>query len=172
LTTLEQRDPDALTGVKTIGWDAHCPEIPPSPAFGDRALDSGAHVSQVLDASITAFFLAYWVKQEQALTWEEAFAKLTLQPALLMGFLDRRTQGEGAIADLAVLDPHLIGPGPAGAARDLLAAGRRLRQKASGLKATIVACEPGVMGGEPTGSPPGRLLRGGRSETAARWSDG
>lgn len=123
--------------------------------------DSGAHVSQIMDASVPTFLLAYWVRARQALTWEEGVRKLTLDPALLWGFADRGVVREGFRADLAIFDPATINPGMPEAANDLPAGALRLRQKAEGLLATVVNGQVLLRNNDHTGALPGRVLRSG-----------
>ena len=47
--------------------------------------DSGAHVSQMSDCSIQTHLLAYWVRERQDFTLEEAVRMLTLAPARGVG---------------------------------------------------------------------------------------
>ncbi len=122
--------------------------------------DTGAHVSQIVDTSIPTHFLSYWVRDQQEFSWEEGIKKLTADPAALMAFSDRGTLREGFVADLAVIDPATIAPGPVEAARDLPAGGTRLKQKAVGVKASVVAGTILMQDGEHTGAHPGRLIRG------------
>src|SRR5262249_20720069 len=51
--------------------------------------DSGAHVSQVVDCSIQTHLLAYWVRDREAFTLEEAVRMVTFAPATAWGFADR-----------------------------------------------------------------------------------
>src|SRR5439155_21372791 len=62
--------------------------------------DSGAHVSQIADSSIQTHLLAYWVRQREAFTFEEAIRMLTRVPATAWGFADRGVVREGFVADL------------------------------------------------------------------------
>jgi N-acyl-D-aspartate/D-glutamate deacylase len=121
--------------------------------------DSGAHVSQIVDSSIPTFLLAHWVRAREALTWEDAVRKLTFDPALAWGFHDRGLVQEGAFADLVVFDPERVGPGVPYAATDLPAGAKRLKQKATGIAATIVNGTVVLRDGEPTGALPGRVIR-------------
>ena len=57
--------------------------------------DSGAHVSQICDASIHTHLLGYWVRDRQEFTLEEAVRMITLAPALAWGFADRGLVREG-----------------------------------------------------------------------------
>ena len=47
--------------------------------------DSGAHVSQIFDSSIYSHLLAYWVRERQAITLEEAIQMITSKPARGVG---------------------------------------------------------------------------------------
>jgi N-acyl-D-amino-acid deacylase len=122
--------------------------------------DSGAHVSQIIDSSIPTFFMAHWVRNEKAFTLEEGVRKLTFDPAFAWGFSDRGLIAPGMVADLVIFDPDRIGPDLPKAAYDLPSGAVRLKQKAVGISATIVAGTVLLRDGEHTGAHPGRLLRG------------
>jgi N-acyl-D-aspartate/D-glutamate deacylase len=124
------------------------------------ASDSGAHVSQITDASIPTHLLAHWVREREAFTWEAAVRKLTFDPAALWGFHDRGLVAEGFVADLNVFDPATVGPAMAAVAADLPAGSKRIIQKAHGFRATVVNGTVLMEDGEHTGAFPGRLLRG------------
>ena len=122
--------------------------------------DSGAHVSQIIDASIPTHLLAYWVRQQGAFSWEQAVRMLTFDPARLWGFSDRGLLREGFRADLAVFDPQRISPGLPTSAVDLPGGAKRLKQKATGMLALVVNGTVLMRDNEHTGELPGRLLRG------------
>ena len=67
--------------------------------------DSGAHLSQIADASIHTHLLGHWVRDRQEFTLEEAVRMLTLAPAMAWGFADRGLLREGMVADVNVFDP-------------------------------------------------------------------
>jgi N-acyl-D-aspartate/D-glutamate deacylase len=121
--------------------------------------DSGAHVSQIMDSSIPTYFLAHWVRERAAFTWEEAIAMLTARPAAEWGLADRGLLREGYAADVVVFDPAEIGPELPSARTDLPAGGTRLVQEARGIRATIVAGQVLLDHGAFTPARPGRLLR-------------
>jgi N-acyl-D-aspartate/D-glutamate deacylase len=135
-------------------------EIMQAPGAVIGGSDSGAHVSQILDSSIPTFALAYWVRQKGAFTLEEAVRKLTFDPAMVWSLRDRGLIAPGLIADLVVFDPERISPGMPTADSDLPAGGMRLKQKATGIHASIVGGRVLLCDGEHTGDFPGRLLRG------------
>ncbi|HEY7540093.1 MAG TPA: amidohydrolase family protein [Methylomirabilota bacterium] len=127
--------------------------------------DSGAHVSQIMDASLQTHLLSHWVRAKQAIPLEQAVRMLSFEPATHWGFWDRGLIREGMAADLLVFDPDTIAPEMPEVARDLPAGARRLTQRARGIAATVVNGEIVLRDGKPTGALPGRLLRGGARTT-------
>ncbi|HEY2104515.1 MAG TPA: amidohydrolase family protein [Candidatus Binataceae bacterium] len=121
--------------------------------------DSGAHVSQLMDASMHSFVLSYWVRERQALTLEEAIRMMTFVPASHWGLGKRGLLREGWAADVAVINPDTIMPQLPELSYDLPAGARRLKQKSSGILATVVNGEVLMRNGEHTGALPGKLLR-------------
>jgi len=124
--------------------------------------DSGAHVSQIMDASLQTHLLSHWVRARQALTLEQAVRMLSFEPATHWGFTDRGLILDGMAADLLVFDPDTVAPEMPEVMHDLPAGARRLVQKAHGIAATVVNGEVVLRNGKPTGALPGRLLRGPR----------
>jgi N-acyl-D-aspartate/D-glutamate deacylase len=122
--------------------------------------DSGAHVSQIMDSSIQTHLLAYWVRERGEFTLADAVHMMTKRAADAWGFRDRGLVREGYVADLNVIDPSTVGPAMPTVEHDLPGGARRLEQRASGIKATIVAGQTVLLDGEHTGALPGRLLRG------------
>ena len=122
--------------------------------------DTGAHVSQISDSSIPTYLLAYWVRERQAIPFEQAIRKLSFEPAAAWGFLDRGLVREGFIADLNVIDPATVAPVMPEVAHDLPGGARRRNQGARGIAATVVAGQTLMREGKHTGALPGRLLRG------------
>jgi N-acyl-D-amino-acid deacylase len=122
--------------------------------------DSGAHVSQMSDASIETHLLAHFVRDRNDFTLEEAVRMLTLEPARMFGFSDRGLLREGLVADLNVFDPATVGPAMPELVFDLPGGARRLSQKAVGIKFTLVAGEVLIADGEASEARAGRLVRG------------
>lgn len=121
--------------------------------------DSGAHVSQIMDSSLQTHLLSHWVRDKQAFTLEEAVKLITCDTATQFGFHDRGLLREGMAADIVVFDPDTVGPRMPEVVTDLPAQAKRLRQKADGMRATIVNGQVLLRDNEPTGNLPGRLLR-------------
>jgi N-acyl-D-amino-acid deacylase len=121
--------------------------------------DSGAHVGQIMDASLPTYFLKRWVKEREHFTLEQAIRKLTLDTAQLFGIRDRGVLREGAYADLNVIDyDHLALPPPV-FVRDLPAGGSRYIQKSVGYKYTLVNGQVFMDGLEHSGAFAGQVLR-------------
>jgi N-acyl-D-amino-acid deacylase len=124
--------------------------------------DSGAHVSQLINASLPTHLLAYWTREQELFTIERAVQMLTLVPATAWGFSDRGLVREGFVADLNVFDPERVAPDLPKVADDFPGGAKRLTQTATGFLATIVAGEVVLRSGEHTGAHPGVLIRRGR----------
>jgi N-acyl-D-aspartate/D-glutamate deacylase len=88
--------------------------------------DSGAHVSQLCDACLPTDLLGNWVRDRGALSLERAIHKLTAEPAGVFGLRDRGVLAEGMKADVVVLDPDTVAPGPLRRVRDFPAGAERL----------------------------------------------
>ena len=138
----------------------HALELMRHPRTVTTFSDSGAHVSQLMDASLQTHLLSHWVRAKRAFTLEEAVRMLTLVPATLWGFADRGLVREGMAADLVVFDPDTIAAEMPEVVDDLPAGARRLVQKTRGVAATVVNGEVLLRDGKHTGALPGQLLRG------------
>jgi len=138
----------------------HALELIQHPRTAVTFSDSGAHVSQIMDASLQTHLLAHWVRDKQALTLEQAVRMLSFDNATHWGFADRGLIREGFAADLVVFDPATVGPEMPEVAQDLPAGARRLVQRSRGFAATVVNGETVLRDGKHTGALPGRLLRG------------
>jgi N-acyl-D-aspartate/D-glutamate deacylase len=121
--------------------------------------DSGAHVSLIMDSSIQTHLLAYWMREREAFTLEEAVKMITLTPAINWGFVDRGLVRQGCIADLNVFDPATIAPQMPTVEHDLPTGACRLKQKSGGILATVIGGKVAFKNGEHTSSQRGKLLR-------------
>jgi N-acyl-D-amino-acid deacylase len=122
--------------------------------------DSGAHVTAISGADHQTTLLSHWVRDRQAFTLEEAVRMITLAPALAWQIPGRGLLREGMVADVNVFDPTTVTPGIPTVVADLPGGARRIRQRASGFRSTIVGGVEVFASGEHTGALPGRLLRG------------
>ena len=121
--------------------------------------DSGAHVSQMSDASIQTHLLAHYVRDRGTFSLEEAVRMMTLAPARAYGFHDRGMVREGLVADLNVVDPATVAPAMPTVVHDLPGGETRIAQKAEGITATLVRGRVTVRDGVHTGDFPGALIR-------------
>jgi N-acyl-D-amino-acid deacylase len=121
--------------------------------------DAGAHVSQIADASIQSHLIAYWCREKKIFTLPEAVQMITQRVAAAWGFGDRGLVREGYVADLNVFDPETFGPLIPEVAYDLPTGARRLTQRSTGMKTTIVGGEVLIEEGRHSGALPGRLIR-------------
>jgi N-acyl-D-aspartate/D-glutamate deacylase len=121
--------------------------------------DTGAHVSQIFDASIYSHLLGYWVRERQALSLEEAVAMITSRPARIWQLFDRGRLRPGLAADVTIFDPATIGPRMPFLTHDTPGGTARFEQRASGIVATIVNGRVLTRDGRATDARPGRLLR-------------
>ena len=121
--------------------------------------DSGAHVSQISDASIQTYLLSYWVRMREAFTLAEAIRMITAVPAAAWGLTDRGRIAPGLRADLNVFDPERVAPALPELVHDLPAGAPRLRQGATGFLATVVNGAVTFRAGAHTGALAGRLIR-------------
>jgi N-acyl-D-aspartate/D-glutamate deacylase len=145
---VDQTDDDALLALMRHPQTAMC--------FSD----SGAHVSQIFDSSIFTHLLAYWVREREALTIEEAVRMMTSKPAEMWRLRDRGRLEPGYAADITVFDPDTVAPRMPSVVADLPGGAKRIEQQADGITATIVNGAVLTRDGEPTEARPGRLLRG------------
>jgi N-acyl-D-amino-acid deacylase len=132
--------------------------------------DSGAHVSQIFDASIQSHLLAYWVRERQAFTLEEAVRMITQRPARVWGLHDRGLLAPGYAADITIFDPATVGPLMPQVVNDLPGGATRIVQGAQGYAVTIVNGQVLTRDGKATEARPGQLLRAGRPAGKSRSS--
>ena len=111
--------------------------------------DSGAHVSQIFDASIFSHLLAYWVREREAFPLEEAIQMITSRPAQIWRLHDRGRLAEGFAADVTIFDPRTVGPLMPEVRHDLPGGAPRLQQRSIGFTATIVNGEVVTREGRP-----------------------
>jgi N-acyl-D-aspartate/D-glutamate deacylase len=101
--------------------------------------DAGAHVGQLCDAPQATDLLGNWVRERRVMPLEAAIRLLSGLQADLFGFARRGYLYEGYAADIVILDPATIAPGPTRRVRDFPAEAERLTaDQPSGIEAVIV----------------------------------
>ena len=148
----------------TADWEARV-EIWRDPRAVIGASDAGAHLDLFLTANYATTMLNEAVVKRGLLPLEEAVHLLTEVQANLYGLVDRGVLGEGAYADVVVLDEATVGSGPTTFRSDLPAGASRLYADATGIEHVVCNGTGIVRGGQFTGDRPGTLLRSGHHTT-------
>ena len=123
--------------------------------------DGGAHVKYATIASWPMYFLFHWVRDKQVMSLEEAAYKMSAYPAWIAGLRDRGMLRIGSWADIIVYDLDKLGYmlDRFTYANDFPGGERRVIQKPTGLRYTLVNGGVTFDGAECTGALPGKLLR-------------
>ena len=129
------------------------------PRFMLGISDAGAHIDQVCDLRYPTVLLGEWVREQQALSLEQAIWKLTAHPAKVFGIANRGLLKRGFHADITLFDPKTVGSDPPVFVDDLPAGGRRLIARARGIVATFINGVQVMREGSETGALPGTVIR-------------
>jgi N-acyl-D-aspartate/D-glutamate deacylase len=122
--------------------------------------DAGAHVASGNPGfGYATTMLAYWVRERQIMSLEEAIKKLTFLPASIFGIHNRGLLRRGMAADAFVFDPAAIDLLPPEKVEDLPEGAPRYIQHAKGIAYTIVNGSVLMKNGAHTGVYPGTVLR-------------
>jgi N-acyl-D-amino-acid deacylase len=125
------------------------------------AHDAGAHVDMLCDSCYPSYTLRYWVREERAMTLEEAVWRLSGQPATIFGIPDRGTIAPGKAADLVAFDPARVGETPLRRVYDFPAGGDRLISENVGIEHVWVGGQLVRRDGAPVeGAYPGTIVSG------------
>ncbi|RZU00815.1 N-acyl-D-amino-acid deacylase family protein [Rivibacter subsaxonicus] len=128
--------------------------------------DGGAHCGTICDGSYPTFMLTHWVRDRtrgERVPLPLVVKWLSSDPARTVGLEDRGLVMPGYKADLNVFDPDRLRLHAPEVVHDLPSGGRRLVQRADGYECTIVDGVVVHRRGVPSGSLPGRLVRGPRA---------
>jgi len=136
-------------------------EIATSPVALPGVSDGGAHTKFVTTARYPTELIAYWVREHEIMSLEEAHWRLSYYPAVAAGLKDRGYLREGAPADVVVYDYERLDSGPQERLWDYPGGEMRLVQKAVGYDRIIVNGRTTFIDGECTDATPGKLLRHG-----------
>ncbi len=121
--------------------------------------DAGAHVANANPGfGFATTMLAYWVRERQIMSLEDAIKKLTFLPASVFGIRDRGLLRPGMAADIFVFDPARIELAEPEKVQDLPGGAPRYIQGAKGILYTIVNGSVLMKNGAHTGVYPGRVL--------------
>ncbi|MGY8854535.1 MAG: N-acyl-D-amino-acid deacylase family protein, partial [Pseudomonadales bacterium] len=94
--------------------------------------DTGAHLTQIIDAGWATFMLSHWHREKGTFTLAETIRMLTSAQARILGFADRGTLAVGMRADVNIIDVDTVVEGQPTLIRDFPDDTPRLTQKAKG----------------------------------------
>lgn len=130
--------------------------------------DGGAHVGTICDGSFPTTLLQHWTRDRAGARLDLPFVvqRQARDTAAAVGLLDRGVLAAGYRADLNVIDLPALRLHRPDVRYDLPAGGRRMVQRATGYRHTVVAGQQTYVDGEATDALPGRLVRGPRPAPA------
>ena len=140
--------------------DARVPELT-DPHAHISVSDGGAHTRFLTMSTWPVEWLSFWVRDREIMSLEQAHYKMSAYPAWFTDFKDRGTLRLGSWADIIVYNLNELGylyDKPI-YANDFPGGERRLIQKPTGLRYTIVNGTVTFEDNNPTGALPGKLLR-------------
>jgi N-acyl-D-aspartate/D-glutamate deacylase len=121
--------------------------------------DGGAHINAIAQTSYPSHILGHWVRDQKAITIEQAIDIMVTQPAEAFGLTERNGLRPGNFADITVFDPETIKVFPMESVNDLPGGGQRMIQRGEGMLYTVVNGELMMDHDKHTGAYPGRVLR-------------
>ncbi|HQR02547.1 MAG: amidohydrolase family protein [Proteobacteria bacterium] len=164
---LLEREGHEILYCPLLSYGSHNFDILEEMLNAPRALvslgDGGAHCGLAIDAGSPTLFLHHWGRDRsrgRRMPVEHIVHMQTRRTAKAFGLLDRGLLMPGYKADINVIDFPRLRLLPPEWAQDLPANGRRLTQRASGYRTTVVSGVVTTRDGEYTGALPGRLIRG------------
>ena len=126
--------------------------------------DGGAHTKYLTGGIYSTEYIIKYVRENNAMSLEDAHWKLSALPAYCAGFADRGMLREGYAADIVIYDYDNLKLMPQEIAHDMPANEWRRIQRADGYRYTLINGEVEFVDGQPTGALAGRLLRHGTAE--------
>ena len=123
--------------------------------------DGGAHTRFLTNSTWPVYFLAHWVRDIGLMSLEQAHQKISAYPAWFADFKNRGTLRVGDWADIIVYDLDELGflYDKPRFDTDFPGGERRLVQKPTGLRYTLVNGTVTFEGTDCTGALPGKLMR-------------
>ena len=123
--------------------------------------DGGAHTRYLTTSTWPVEFLTYWIRDRQIMSLEQAHYKMSALPGWFADFKDRGTLRVGDWADVMVYNLDELGfqHNKMIYAHDFPGGERRIIQKPTGLRYTLVNGAVTFEGNDCTGALPGKLLR-------------
>jgi N-acyl-D-aspartate/D-glutamate deacylase len=121
--------------------------------------DAGAHVSMIMDAGWTSFFISHWYRDTGTYSLEETIHMLTAKQNRVLGLADRGALAVGKKADINVLDINRVEERQPVRVEDFPGNAPRLIQRGVGYRQTLVNGKVILENNELTGIRNGVMLR-------------
>ncbi len=123
--------------------------------------DGGAHTRYLTTSTWPVEFLTYWIRDKQIMSLEQGHYKMSALPGWFADFKDRGTLRVGDWADIMVYNMDELGfhYDKMVYSHDFPGGERRIIQKPTGLRYTLVNGVVTFEGNDCTGALPGQLLR-------------
>ncbi len=131
--------------------------------------DGGAHLGLICDVSFPTYLLSHWGRERtrgEGMPIEWLVKRQSRDTAVWVGLEDRGLLAPGMKADVNVIDFDVLSPREPEIVHDLPTGARRLIQRASGYRQTLVSGRVVMEEGEHTGELPGSLVRGAQEARA------
>jgi len=122
--------------------------------------DGGARPHSQDRHEYSTHLLAHWVREQQAMTLEQAVYRLTGKTALMHDLADRGFIAPGKAADITIFDPDTIASKPRETAATLPGGGIEVKRESVGIDCVIVNGQVLFEGGSLTEALPGQIVRG------------
>ena len=145
----------------TVSETDQVEETMKSPYSHISVSDGGAHTRFLTSSTWPVYFLAHWVRDREVMSLEQAHFKMSALPAWFADFKGRGTLRLGDWADIIVYDLEQLGflYDKPRFATDFPGEERRLIQKPTGLRYTVVNGAVTFEADQCSGALPGKLLR-------------
>lgn len=145
----------------TVSETDQVEETMKSPYSHISVSDGGAHTRFLTSSTWPVYFLAHWVRDREVMSLEQAHFKMSALPAWFADFKGRGTLRLGDWADIIVYDLEQLGflYDKPRYATDFPGEERRLIQKPTGLRYTVVNGAVTFEADQCSGALPGKLLR-------------
>jgi N-acyl-D-aspartate/D-glutamate deacylase len=122
--------------------------------------DGGARPHSQDRHEYSTHLLAHWVREQQAMTLEQAVYRLTGKTALMHDLADRGFIAPGKAADITIFDPDTIASKPRETAATLPTGAVEVKRDAIGIDYVVVNGAVLLDNGELTDALPGQIVRG------------
>ena len=122
--------------------------------------DGGARPHTADRHEYSTYLLGHWVREQQAMTLEDAVWRLTGKTALMHDLHDRGFIAAGKAADITIFDPDTIAPKPREPSATLPGGGIEVKREATGVDCVIVNGAVLYENGKLTDALPGQIIRG------------